>query len=108
MKILEQIETEAKVQTHEKPMYPLLSPRNYLIYPFAHTLDHSITPAFICQALSCLLDIHLGANLDIVPDLQRLTLLTRKIIIHSGSHKGMQNGNSDEDPLRRAHCKDTT
>lgn len=39
MKILEQIETEAKVQTHEKPVYPLLSPRNYLIYPFAHTLD---------------------------------------------------------------------
>lgn len=39
MKILEQIEIEANVQTHEKPMYPLLSPRNYLIYPFAHTLD---------------------------------------------------------------------
>lgn len=38
-KILEQIETEANVQTREKPVYPLLSPRNYLIYPFIHTLD---------------------------------------------------------------------
>lgn len=62
----------------------------------------------MCQALSCLLDIHLGANLDMVPDCRELTLLARKIIIPSGSHKGMQNGNSDEDPLRRAHATTET
>lgn len=67
----------------------------------SHTGHHL---AIICQALSCLLDIHLGANLDMVPDCRELTLLARKIIIHSGSHKGMQNGNNDEDPLRRVQC----
>lgn len=55
-----------------------------------------------------MLDIHLGANLDMVPDCRELTLLARKVIIHSGSQKDMQNGNSDEDPLRRAHATTET
>ena len=38
-KILEQIETEANVLTHEKPVYPLVSARNYLVDPLTHTLD---------------------------------------------------------------------
>lgn len=67
----------------------------------SHTGHHL---AIICQALSCLLHIHLGANLDLVPDCRELTLLARKISMHSGSHEGMQNGNSIEDPSRRAQC----
>lgn len=49
-----------------------------------------------------MLVIHQGANPDMVPDCRELTDSARNVSIHPRSHKYMQNGNSDEDPQRRA------